>query len=94
MISLNLIRKYEEQYYYEIYYNGHLMDQPTLFVSHIGHDININYIEDAMQDWMTIELKDELFNLIRTFIVPEYEGYRVCQRNLGGQLYTKWLKRQ
>lgn len=94
MISLNLIRKYEEQYHYEIYYNGHKMDQPELFVSHIGRDINITYIEEAMQDWMTIELKDELFRLIREYIVPEYEGYRICQRALGGQLYIKWLKRQ
>lgn len=94
MISLNLIRKYEEQYYYEVYHNGHLMDDPMIVVSHLGRDITIKCIEDAMQDWMTIELKDELFNLIRTYIVPEYEGYRICQRNLGGQLYTKWLKRQ
>ena len=93
MISLNLIRKYEEQEHYEIYYNGHLMNEPKIIISHIGRDITINYIEDAMQDWMTIELKDELFNLIRTFIIPEYD-YKICQRNLGGQLYAKWLKRQ
>ncbi len=94
MISLNWILKYEEQDHYAIYYNGHLMIEPKIIIRHIGRDIAINYIEDAMQDWMTIELKDELFNLIRTFLVPEYEGYEICQRNLGGQLYTKWLKRQ
>lgn len=93
MISLNLVQKYEEQYHYEIYYNGRLMKEPEIIISHIGRDITINYIEEAMQDWMTIELKDELFRLIREYIVSEYD-YRVCHRNLGGQLYIKWLKRQ
>ena len=93
MISLNLIQKYEEQYHYEVYYNGYLMKEPEIIISHIGRDIIINYIEYAMQDWMTIELKDELFKLIREYIIPEY-NYRICQRNLGGQLYAKWLKRQ
>jgi hypothetical protein len=93
MISLNIIQKYKEQYHYEIYYNGHLMKEPEIIVSHIGRDITINYIEEAMQDWMTIELKDELFKLIREYIVSEY-NYEICHRNLGGQLYTKWLRRQ
>ena len=93
MISLNLVQKYEEEYHYEVYYNGYLMEEPFIIVSHIGHDITIKSIWDAMQDWMTIELKDELFNLIKNYIVSEY-NYKICQKNLGGQLYYKWLKRQ
>lgn len=50
MISLNLILKYEEQDHYGIYHNGHLMVEPKIIIRHIGRDIAINYIEDAMQD--------------------------------------------
>ena len=93
MLSLILIDEHEEQDNYGVCYKGRLMEEPRIIVSHIGNDITINYLPDAMLDWMTIKLKDELFDIIRSVFVLDY-GYLVCRRNPGGQLYYKWLKRQ
>lgn len=85
-ISLEYIKRYEEEERYLIYYKGELLDV-FIVVSHIAKNISFGYFDTDTD----IEIANNIFELAEEYIIPEYEGYKVWRNNIiGNEMYWKW----
>ena len=89
-ISLEYIKRYEEEERYLIYYKGELLDV-FIVVSHIAKNISFGYFDTDTD----IEIANNIFELAEEYIIPEYEGYKVWRNNvIGNELYWKWKNKE
>ena len=89
-ISLEYIKRYEEEERYLIYYKGELLDV-FIVVSHIAKNISFGYFDTDTD----IEIANNIFELVEEYIIPEYEGYKVWRNNvIGNELYWEWKDKE